>query len=798
MKPYKYQSAATISMAVSLLKNGNASVLAGGTAILNLLKQGALAEPPETLVNIKRVPGLNTITYGQSGLKIGALTTISELAASEVVKDKYPALAQAASGVAGPTLRNMATIGGNICQEVQCWYFHRSHLTGTWFDCLRKGGASCYALNGDNRYHSIFGGIKAHPSPCTNRCPAGTEIPAYLAKIRSGDLDAAARILLQVNPLAAITGRVCPHFCESACKMNEYGDPISVKNIERYVGDYILSNASTFIQKPAKEKKKRIAIIGSGPAGLSAAYFLTIAGYGVTVFETMPFAGGTMALTIPHYRLPKSVLKKAIDFIRAHGIEIKTKTPIGKDITIPQLLQQDFRAVFIAIGSQEGQRLNIPGNDLKGVMTALDFLRKVKMGRKTDIGERVLVVGGGSIAFDCARTARRLGAKEVRIACLESREVMPADPDEIREAEAEGIEICPSQMTTAIKGVDGRVNSVECLAVASLTFIDDIPEVKTVPGSESTIMADTVIFAVGQVPDLSVTAGVEGLKITRAGTIKVDPATLSTGVKAIFAGGDVSVSRGSVIEAIACGKRAAASINRFLGGRADSVPSIETEDELLGFNSEGAQIPRIVPPELSVEERLKDVNREVIQGLPLEAVTGEANRCRNCCCLAVNSSDLATALVALDATIKTSKRVIPADEFFAVSGSKTTVLDCDELVLEILVRPAPRNSRQTFLKFAQRPSIDFAVVNAAAVLKTIDGKVTQARIVLGSVAPVPYRASEAESMLTGEAVTAELAERAAETLEDKAVVLSGNGYKLQIAKTLLKRAILLEKNGGFD
>jgi NADPH-dependent glutamate synthase beta subunit-like oxidoreductase/CO/xanthine dehydrogenase FAD-binding subunit len=790
MKPYKYKSAGTIKAAVSFLKNGKASVLAGGTDILNLLKQGALAEPPEILVNIKRIPGLNTITYGRSGLKIGALTTIHTIAASELVKDKYPALAQAASSVAGPTLRNMATLGGNLCEEVQCWYFRRSHLTGTWFNCLRKDGASCYAFNGDNRYHSLFGGIKVTPSPCTNHCPAGTEIPAYLAKIRSHDLDAAARVILKVNPLAAVTGRVCPHFCESACNRNEYSTPVSVKNIERFMGDYILGNASKFIQKRAQEKRKRIAIIGSGPAGLSAAYFLTIAGYQVTVFETMPFAGGTMALTIPDYRLPESVLKRAIDFIGAHGIAVKTKTAIGKDLTIPQLLQQGFRAVFIAIGAQEGRKLNIPGNDLEGVMTGLDFLRKVKMGRKTDIGARLLVVGGGSIGFDCARTARRLGAKEVRIACLESRETMPADPDEIREGEAEGIQICPSQSVIAIRGEDGRAQSVECLAVASLTFIDGAPEIKTIPGSESTSTADTVIFAIGQVPDLSVVAGVKGLKISRTGTIKTDPDTLSTGVKGIFAGGDVSISAGSVIEAIACGTKAAASIHRFLGGRADIVRSIETEDALLRFNCAGMQAPRIVPPELSVEERLQDVTHEVVQGLPREAVTGEANRCRNCGCVAVHSSDLATALVALNAKIITSKRVIPAEEFFAASGSKTTVLDSDELVLEITVPPAHRNSRQTFLKFAQRPTIDFAIVNAAAVLKIIDGKVTQARIVLGSVAPVPYRAYDAESVLIGKAVTEKLAERAATTLGDKAVFLDGNGYKLQIAKTLLKRAVL--------
>ena len=792
MKPYHYQSADTLRTAVSLLKKGKAAVLAGGTDMLNVLKQGALAEPPETLVNIKRVPGLNTIAYGRGGLKIGALTTLTELADSDMVKEKYPALAQAASHVAGPTLRNMGTVGGNICQEVQCWYFRRSHLTGTWFDCLRKGGAVCYAVGGDNRFHSIAGGIKVQPSQCAKYCPAGTNIPAYLERIRAGEFDEAARVLLEVNPLAAITGRICPHFCEQACNLKDYNSAVSVKNIERFVGDRILKNPAQFIRKPDKERKQRIAVIGSGPAGLSAAYFLRNAGYRVTVFETMPVAGGTMALTIPNYRLPAGVLKKAIDFISSHGITIKTHTAIGKDVTIPHLMKQGYSAVFIAIGAQEGRKLRIPGSDLKGVMTALDFLGKVKKGRKTDLGQKVLVIGGGSVAFDCARTARRLGVKEVRMACLESLDTMPADADEIREGQAEGVEIHPSQMTTAIKGASGRVNGVECLAVSSLVFKDGIPQVTTIPGSESSLPADTVIFAVGQVPDLSAAEGVKGLKISRAGTIDVNPDTLSTGVRGIYAGGDAWVAAGSVIQAIACGKKAANAIHRFLGGRSDIAPSLVHYDRLLNFNGEGSQAARVEAPELPVKERLKDIRKEVVQGLPQELIVQEANRCRNCGCVAVNSSDLATVLVALGAGIKTTKRVIAAENFFAVAGNKTTVLDDDEIVVEIRVPPVPKDARQAFIKFAQRPTIDFAVVNAASLLKMTDGKVSEARIVLGSIAPVPYRASEAEALLKGKAVTETLAERAAATLEGKAVVLSSNSYKLQIAKTLLKRAILGE------
>jgi CO/xanthine dehydrogenase FAD-binding subunit len=378
------------------------------------------------------------------------------------------------------------------------------------------------------------------------------------------------------------------------------------------------------------------------------------------------------------------------------------------------------------------------------------------------------------------------------MACLESRKAMPADSDEIREGEAEGVQIHPSQMTTAINGLNGRVSSVECLAVSSLVFKDGIPQITTVPGSESSLPADTVIFAVGQVPDLKVTEGVKGLKISRMGTIEVNPDTLSTGVRGIYAGGDAWVAAGSVIQAIACGKKAANAIHRFLGGRSDIVLSRVHYNELLNFNGEGSQTPRVEAPELPVKERLLNIKTEVIQGLTEELIVQEANRCRNCGCVAVNASDMATVLTALDASIKTTKRVIPAELFFAVSGSKTTVLAEDEIVVEIRVPPMRKDTRQHFLKFAQRPTIDFPVVNAASLLRLIDGKVSEARLVLGAIAPLPYRAYAAEALLKGRAVTEALAEQAAATLGEQAILLSGNQYKLQIAQALLKRAILAE------
>lgn len=794
MKRFAYKNATTVAEAASILKAGKAAILAGGTDILNVLKAGAMSNPPEMLVHIGNIPGLESITNSSRGLKIGALVKLSDIAASTVVEEKYSALAKAAESVSSPPLRNMGTMGGNLCQEVQCWYFRRSFITGNWFNCLKKGGRACYAITGDNRYHSIFGGTRVNGMTCSKYCPASVDIPSYMSKIRDGDLFGAAKILLNFNPFPAITGRVCPHFCEIGCNRGDFDEPISIKCIERFIGDYILENVDKMVKSPKSETKKSVAIVGSGPAGLSAAYYLRRLGHSVTIFERMPIAGGTLALTIPNYRLPGEVLQEEIDFIRALGVEIKTNMPIGKEITITNLLKQGFAAVFIAVGAQEGRKLPIPGGDLEGTLVCLDFLRNVKLGKTVKLGQRVLVLGGGSVAFDCARTALRLGAKEVHMACLESRETMPADPSEIKEGEEEGIVIHPSRAFTRIISSNGRVSAVECQNVLWMRFDEEGRlEMETAPASQNSIPADTIIFAIGQVPDLSVISGTEGLRITSRNTIAVDPDTLATGVQGIFAGGDVAVTAGSVIKAIAYGKRAAESIDRYLGGT-----GIQYEEEdrqavklLRKFNTSYLKkTSRVKTPELAVSERLKSIDAEVVSSLDLSAVGAEANRCFNCGCVAVNASDIAPVLIALNAKIKTTKRVIEAERFFTVEGNKTTVLYDDEIVTEIRV-PAPKSgTKQTFTKFALRPTIDFAVVSVATAITTKAGKVSDARIVLGAVAPMPYRATDAEAILKGNAITEALAETAGATAVKNALPLSDNKYKAQIAKTLVKRAIL--------
>jgi heterodisulfide reductase subunit A len=377
--------------------------------------------------------------------------------------------------------------------------------------------------------------IDKRKSPCKTACPAHIKVQGYIALTGQGKFKAALDLIREEIPFPSVCGRVCLRPCEKECRRQEVDEPIAIAALKRFVADHV------FEDKPpapvARTKKEKVAIIGSGPAGMACAYDLVRMGYGVTVFEAAPVAGGMLALGIPDYRLPSEVLQKEIDYVRALGVEIKTNTPIGEALTIPDLFRQGYGAIFIAVGAQQGRKLPIPGADLKSTIVGLDFLRDVKLGKKVKLGQRVLVLGGGNVAFDCARTALRLGAEEVHLACLESREAIPADPSEIKEGEEEGIIIHPSRTFTRIIGDNGRVRAVECLNILWVRFDNEGRiELETVPASEHLIPADTIIFAIGQEPHLGVLSGAKGLVATKRNTIAVDPEILATAVPGVFAG----------------------------------------------------------------------------------------------------------------------------------------------------------------------------------------------------------------------------------------------------------------------
>ncbi len=783
IKNFKHINAATVNEAVSSLHRygSKARVISGGTDLIGTLRFEVLQDYPEAVINLKSIPGLDYIKEEDGMLKIGALTRLRDIAINDTVKSKYAALAEAAHKVASPAVREMGTISGNICQLIRCWYFRAEDNA---FNCLRKGGRTCNAAIGDNRYHSIFGAARVCAPPCTADCPAGNDIPLYLSSIREGNLAEAARILLQTNPLAAITGRVCPHYCEQECNRGELDEALSIRAIERQVGDYILENAAKLLRPPREENQKKVAVVGSGPAGLAAAYYLRQLGYGVTVLEALEEAGGVLTYGIPPYRLSKEVVQKQVKAIESTGVRFKFKVKVGKDITLADL-QREYDAVFCATGAWRQASLGIQDEAL--LSSGLDFLVQVNGGMRKTANKKVLVIGGGSVAVDVAISARRLGAQEVTMACLETREEMPALAEELEQAEKEGINLMPAWGPSKVLKTSGKLSGMElirCTAVYN-------SEGRFAPAYDSSVReiveADQVILAIGQRTDL---AYAEPLVEVKGGLIVVNAESQATGNAKIFAGGDATVTGPlSVVGAMASGRRAAEAINQYLGGQ-NSLKIEKQAEHLAPGNGEYLEKrQRVKVPELPVAQLSLD--KEDVPGLERGAVEAEAQRCLNCGCDGVNPSDIAPALVALDARIVTSRRTIPIDQFWAADrGLKSSVLDDDEIITEIRIPEQAEGARSAFIKFAIRKSIDFPIVNCAAAIEREGGVVKTARICLNAVYSNPYRAAEAEEVMKGKPIDEAAAEAAGEAAVYGAVALPYNKFKIQIAKTMVKRAIL--------
>ena len=554
------------------------------------------------------------------------------------------------------------------------------------------------------------------------------------------------------------------------------------------MGDYILENANEIIKPPETDTGKSVAIVGSGPAGLSAAYYLRMSGHRVTVFDRMEEAGGMLAYGIPAYRLPKDIVRRVVKMIENMGIEFKLKVDVGKDVTVEDL-KKDFDSVFLASGAWSQPSIGLEGEEL--TKSGLEFLTNVNRGVKEVPGKKVLVIGGGNVAVDVGITALRLGAEEVTLACLESREEMPALEWEIEQAIEEGVKLMPSWGPYRVLESDGKVRGMELVRCTSV-FDNEGRFAPTFDNAvKEKVEADQIIMAVGQTTDLSFIDPEWSLKVER-GLIVVDQETQGTNIPGVFAGGEVTSGPATVIEAIAAGQRAAVAMDLYLKGAGAQA---EDKDEktvkpFLKFNSEYLKrTSRVKMPKLPISERSIDV--EDALGLGLSEIETEANRCFNCGCVAVNSSDIAVALVALDAKIKIAGprgvRTIPIEDFF---GSLRNILEADEIVTEIQVPQPPDRAKQTFLKFRLRKAIDFPIVSVASIITIEDGVCKDARIALGAVAPRPIRATEAEQTIKGKAINAATAEAAAEAAVTDAIPLSMNAYKVEITKTLVKRAIL--------
>jgi NADH-quinone oxidoreductase subunit F len=469
-------------------------------------------------------------------------------------------------------------------------------------------------------------------APCQHTCPVGLDCFGYAALIKEGKFDEAYKLIKQKLAFPMVLGRVCHHPCEAKCRRAQVDEPVAIRHLKRFAADWALEHNIEYIPEIKEKREEKVAIIGSGPAGLSAAWDLAVYGYQVTVFEALPEAGGMLAVGIPEYRLPKDILKKEVDDIRKLGVEIKLNTRID-DVT--SLLKNGYKGVFIAVGAHEGARMGIPGEDLEGVHEATEFLREVNLGKEIKVGKKVAVIGGGNTAVDSARVALRKGAEEVYIFYRREKKDMPAIEEEVQSTEEEGIQLHCLTTPTKILGDNGRVSGLELVRMELGEFDRSGRRTpRAVEGSEYEVDVDMVIEAIGQRPDTSLIKD-GGIKIDRGGTIVVDGRTLATEQKGIFAGGDAVSGAATVVEAIAAGQRAASSIKRWLQGK-ELSPLVERD----GY--EPIAIPAIPPTEEETQEkarvRISEIEakervasfKQVVSGYGPEEAIEEASRCLRC------------------------------------------------------------------------------------------------------------------------------------------------------------------------
>jgi NADPH-dependent glutamate synthase beta subunit-like oxidoreductase len=466
--------------------------------------------------------------------------------------------------------------------------------------------------------------------PCATACPAGIDVPGYVRLIAQGKPAEAYKLILEKAPFPGILGRVCMHPCETQCRRGEVNQPIAICALKRYATDKADGAFPAAVQ--VKEKTgRRVAVIGAGPAGLTAAFYLKKKGHDVTVFEAKAKAGGMMRYGIPFYRLPEDVLDKEINQVLSIGIKLETNKKLGRDFSIDELKTQGFEAIFIGTGLQESKKIQLDGAELPDVFWGVDFLRVVSEGKEVRLKEKILVVGGGNVAVDVALTAMRIGAKEVTMACLESRKEMPASPWEIEQALEEGVRIMPSWGPHRIIGEDGRVKSVELVTCTSV--FDERGAFCPAFGDQVEVVeADQVILAIGQAADLSFLSDNGEVKCER-GLIVADPKTQETGMPGVYAGGDVGKGQGAIIDAIAAGRRAAISIDKFLDGDGlieETLAEKPDTDSYTGQRERGfADLTRAQVPTLPLSERHKGFQEVDLRFADDQAVR-EAKRCLQC------------------------------------------------------------------------------------------------------------------------------------------------------------------------
>jgi NADPH-dependent glutamate synthase beta subunit-like oxidoreductase len=505
--------------------------------------------------------------------------------------------------------------------------------------------------------------------PCMMACPAGTNAGRYVALISEGRFEEAYRYARDPNPLASICGRVCAHPCETACRRGDIDKPIQIRALKRFLTERYGPEARRPLRverPPVSPQPFRVAIVGSGPVGLAAAHDLALMGYSITIFDAAPVAGGMLHLGIPEYRLPRSVVDAQVrETLESGDITLKLNCAAGKDFTVSELRAQGFAAVVIAVGAHRSRDLSIPGVDLDGVHKGIDFLLNANLGYRFTIGKRVVVIGGGNVAMDVARSAARevlrqhvgaegavpsednvatvaahemvdvslsalrLGAQEVGIVCLEKRHEMPAALEEIEEAETEGIILHDGRGPRRVVGRNGKVAGLETVRTKSVLDASGRFNPTFVENSESVIECDTVILAIGQSPNLDFLRPEDGVKVSPRGLVMADPKTLMTSAPGVFAGGDCVFGPRLIIDSVGDGKRIAIGIDEYLTGRPHPEPDIVVE--VLDHHRMAAgymEIDRQSVPMLPLDRRTGVTEVEI--GFDEQTAIAEARRCLHC------------------------------------------------------------------------------------------------------------------------------------------------------------------------
>jgi NADH-quinone oxidoreductase subunit F len=484
-------------------------------------------------------------------------------------------------------------------------------------------------------------------SPCQHTCPAGINVPKYVAHIAAGEYSESIATIRDRNPFAAICGRICNHPCEGRCRRGELDEPVAIRGLKRFAADWYAEHSSELpeLEPFPKTKNKKVAVVGAGPCGLSCGYFLAQMGYPVTVFEALPVGGGMLSVALPDFRLPKEVIAQDIDYIAKRGVEIKYNTPVNSNFTIDDIKKSGYEAVFIAAGAQRSQQIGIPGEleDIEGFYYGLRFLRDIKIGKQLKVGQRVVVIGGGNVALDAARTALRLGAKEVKIYYRRSRDEMPVTEVEYEEALEEGIHVQFLISPTRVVSDNWKVTGLQCVLM-ELGEPDASGRRRPIAIVDSDFLAkaDTVIAAVGQAPDLSFLPPDSELERTRWERLVVDNNKLATSVPGVFAGGDFVSGPGMVVEAIAAGRRGAIAIDKYLKGDTSRVEIYDLKSEAQAAEQpvntieeeeegEDSWEPKYRPEidRLPAEQR-KASFQETELGFSEEKARQEAKRCLRC------------------------------------------------------------------------------------------------------------------------------------------------------------------------